>query len=196
MNLSQARGAALALAVGAAGLSACAGVKASRAEDPLSADEHMRLGSSYEDQSLRSAATKEYAAALRKEKDYLPALMALGNVAFQDGDLIESEIYYRRVLKLVPDHAGANNNLAMVFLVRGSRLDTAETLAKTALKNAGPFKPYVLDTLANVYMREGRYPDAKAILDEAESECSPTNTLLREHLSQSRRQLTTYSKAL
>lgn len=200
MNLGQARGAAWALAaaaaLGSAGLSGCAGAATARVDDPLSADEHMRLGSSYEDQNLRSAAAKEYASALRKQKDYLPALMALGNVAFQDGDLIEAEIYYRKVIKLVPDHAGANNNLAMVFLVRGSRLDTAEDLAKTALKNAGPFKPYVLDTLANVYMREGRYPDAKKILDEAEAACSPTNALLREHLAQSRRQLTTYSKAL
>ena len=185
-----------ALIVAAALMSAgCAGMKGAP-EDPLSADEHMRLGSSYEDQSQRAQAAKEYAAALRKQKDYLPALMALGNVAFQDGDLIEAEIYYRKVLRLVPDHAGANNNLAMVFLVRGSRLDTAEQLAKTALKNAGPFRPYVLDTLANVYMREGRYPDARQVLDEAEAACSPGNTLLREHLTQSRRQLDSFSKAL
>lgn len=176
-------------------LTGCAGLRGS-VNDPLSADEHMRLGSSYEDQNRREAAAKEYAAALRKQKDYLPALMALGNVAFQDGDLIEAEIYYRKVIKLVPEHAGANNNLAMVFLVRGSRLDTAEELAKTALKNSGPFRPYVLDTLANVYMREGRYADAKQVLDEADAACSPGNRLLRDHLSQSRRQLDAFSKAL
>jgi len=178
------------------GLSACAGLREASAPDPLTADEHMRLGASYEDQGLREAATKEYAAALRREKDSLPALMALGNVAFQRGDLIEAEIYYRKVLKLVPDHAGANNNLAMVFLVRGSRLEYAETLAKTALKQAGPFRPYVLDTLANVYMREGRYPQAKDALDEAERGCGAGNAMLREHLEQSKRQLLAYSKQL
>lgn len=178
------------------GLTACAGVRGQHAEDPLTADEHMRLGASYDDQGLRGAAAKEYAAALRRQKDYLPAMMALGNAAFQGGDLIEAEIYYRKVLKLVPDHAGANNNLAMVFLVRGSRLEYAETLAKTALKQAGPFRPYVLDTLANVYMREGRYPQAKDALDEAERGCSPANGLLREHLAQSRHTLETYSKQL
>lgn len=193
MNLKRAAAAAL-----AAGLAGCAGMGGggTRVEDPLSADEHMRLGASYEDQSLRSAASKEYAAALRKNKDYLPALMALGNVAFQNGDLIEAEIFYRKVLRLVPDHAGANNNLAMVFLVRNSRLETAEKLVKTALRSAGPFRPYVLDTLANVYMRQGRFPDAKAVLDEAEKSCAPSNTLLREHLAQSRRQLETQTKAL
>jgi tetratricopeptide (TPR) repeat protein len=179
-----------------AGLSACAGLRAARAPDPLTVDEHMRLGASYEDQGLREPAAKEYAAALREREDYLPALMALGNVAFQRGDLIEAEIYYRKVLKVVPDHAGANNNLAMVFLVRGSRLDYAETLAKTALKQAGPFRPYVLDTLANVYMREGRYNHARDALDEAERGCAPDNALLREHLAQSRRQLLAYSKRL
>lgn len=175
-------------------LSACAGLKT--APDPLSADEHMRLGASYEDQGLREQATKEYASALREQRDYLPAMMALGNAAFQGGDLIEAEIYYRKVLKLVPDHAGANNNLAMVFLVRGSRLEYAETLAKTALKQAGPFRPYVLDTLANVYIREGRYPQAKDALDEAERSCGPENGLLREHLAHSRRALAAYSKQL
>lgn len=176
-------------------LSACAGL-GNRVADPLSADEHMRLGSSYEDQALSAAAAKEYAAALRREKNYLPALMALGNVAFQNGDMIEAEIYYRKVLKLVPGHAGANNNLAMVLLVRGSRLETAETLVKTALKQAGPFRPYVLDTLANVYMKQGRYSEARAALDEAESVCAPADALLRDHLVQSRRQLSIYSKAL
>lgn len=176
--------------------SGCAAVRGASAEhDPLSADEHMRLGASYDDQGLRSSAAKEFGAALRKKKDFVPALMALGNAAFQDGDLIEAEIYYRRVLKSIPDHAGANNNLAMVFLVRGSRLDTAETLAKAALKQAGPFRPYVLDTLANVYTRLGRYPQAKAALDEAEALCGSGNALLREHLERSRRQLTTYSRA-
>src|SRR5579885_3007376 len=93
-------------------LSGCATM--GRSDDPLTADEHMRLGASYEDQGLREQATKEYAAALREQKDCLPAMMALGNAAFEGGDLIEAEIYYRKVLKLVPDHAGAPNNLAMV----------------------------------------------------------------------------------
>jgi tetratricopeptide (TPR) repeat protein len=176
-------------------LTGCAAL-GGRAPDPLSADEHMRLGASYEDQGERVSAGREYASALRRQSDHLPALMALGNLAFQGGDLIEAEIYYRKVLHLVPDHAGGNNNLAMVFLVRNSRLEVAESHAKTALKQAGPFRPYVLDTLANVYMRQGRYIDARAALDEAEQACRREDMLLRQHLSQSRRQLEVYSKAL
>jgi Flp pilus assembly protein TadD len=186
-----------ATAVLAAALAGCAGLGGNRpAEDPLGVDEHMRLGMSYEDQDLRSAASKEYAAALRQRRDYLPALMALGNLAFQGGDLIEAEIFYRKVIRLVPSHAGANNNLAMVFLVRGSRLDRAEKLAKTALEAAGPFRPYVLDTLANVYMRQGRFTEAQSTLDEADKACAPTNKLLREHLAQSRRQLESRTREL
>jgi tetratricopeptide (TPR) repeat protein len=176
-------------------LSGC-GTLPGRYKDPLSADEHMRLGASYEDQGERVSAGREYASALRKQAGHLPALMALGNLAFQGGDLIEAEIYYRKVLALVPDHAGANNNLAMVFLVRNSRLEVAESHAKTALKQAGPFRPYVLDTLANVYMRQGRYIDARAALDEAEQACEKGDMLLRQHLTQSRRQLEVYSRAL
>jgi tetratricopeptide (TPR) repeat protein len=192
----RARLACSAALLAAASLSSCASLGIKGPPDPLSADEHMRLGASYEQQGLRSSASREYGAALRKQKDFLPALMALGNVAFQNGDLIEAEIYYRKVLRRVPGHAGANNNLAMVLLVRGARLEAAENHAKTALKNAGPFRPYVLDTLANVYMRQGRFPDAKVVLDEAEASCGPSNALLREHLGQSRRQLMSYSKTL
>jgi tetratricopeptide (TPR) repeat protein len=194
MNMKRAAAAVL-----VAGLAGCAGLggKPDRAEhDPLTAEEHMRLGASYDEQELHSAAAREYSAALRKRKDYLPALMALGNAAFQASNLIEAELFYRKVLRLVPDHTGANNNMAMVLLVRGARFEAAEEHAKTALKNAGPFRPYVLDTLANVYIRLGRLPEAKAALDEAERACGKSNPLLREHLAQSRRQLDGKEKAL
>lgn len=166
------------------------------AKDALTADEHMRLGASYEEQGLRGQASREYGAALRRQPASLAALMALGNLAFQRGELVEAEIYYRQVLRHVPDHAGANNNLAMVFLVRGSRLEVAENHAKTALKQAGPFRPYVLDTLANVYMRAGRLEEARAALDEADQGCGEGESLLRRHLTQSRQKLAAFAGEL
>ncbi len=161
--------------------------------DPLTADEHMKLGASYEDKGLRSAAAKEYGAALRKEKNYVPALIALGNLDFEQGDLVEAEIYYRKALAKDPDHPSANNNLAVVYLTRGSRLDSAEQLARRALKRAGPLRPYVLDTLAHVYMREGKYPQAKDALDEAEAQAPVDNLFLRQRLLQSRRNLDAFT---
>lgn len=162
------------------------------ARDPLSVDEHMRLGASYEEQGMRSSAAKEYGAALRKQKAHVPALVALGNLSFEDGSLVEAEIYYRKALAEQPEHPGANNNLAVVFLTRGSRLDTAEQLATKALGNAGALKPYVLDTLAHIYMKQGRFVDAKVALDDAERDAPPQNGFLRQRLLQSRRKLETY----
>lgn len=172
----------------AAVLCACAQVpRAGR--DPLTAEEHMRLGASYEDQGLRPEAEKEYAAALRRQRDYIPALIALGNLSFEDGALVDAEIYYRKVLAVDPDHPSANNNLAVVYLTRGSRIDTAEQLALRALKGAGALKPYVLDTLAHIYMREGKPALAKAALDEADAATPEDSAFLRRRLAQSREQL-------
>lgn len=158
-------------------------------QDPLTAEEHMRLGASYEDQGLRSKSEKEYAAALRRQKDYIPALIALGNLSFEDGNLVDAEIYYRKVLDLDPEHPSANNNLAVVYLTRGSRIDTAEQLAQRALKRAGSLKPYVLDTLAHIYMREAKPALAKAALDEADAATPRDSAFLRRRLAQSRQQL-------
>lgn len=173
---------------GALTLCACAGLPRA-SQDPLTPDEHMRLGASYEDQGLRSSAAKEYGAALREQKDFVPALIALGNLAFQDGSLVEAEIYYRKVLAKEPDQPSANNNLAVVYLTRGSRLDTAQQLAERALKAAGPLRPYVLDTLAHVYMKEGKAGLARAALDQADAAAPAGNIFLRQRLYQTRRQL-------
>jgi len=161
--------------------------------DPLTPAEHMRQGTVYEGQGELSEAWREYGAALREDRAFLPAVIALGNLAFARADLIEAEIYYRKALKLDSEQPSANNNLAVVYLTRGSRLETAQKLAETALKKAGALRPYVLDTLANVYMREGRYKDAKAALDQAEVASGVENPALKRHLLESRRHLDSYT---
>jgi tetratricopeptide (TPR) repeat protein len=122
------------------------------------------------------------------------ALIALGNQAFAHGFLPEAQGYYERAIALEPDQASANNNLAVVCLARGESLEKAEKLARTALEKAGPLRAYVLDTLANVYMRQGRYGDARTALDEAEKLGGvATNPSLRDHLKRSRLNLEAYT---
>jgi Tfp pilus assembly protein PilF len=129
----------------------CAGLpKALRARDVLSADEHARLGAAYEEQGGREAALAQYRLALATDPRNEGAWMALGNHAFRDGDLKKAERCYRRVLRLEPDHAGAANNLAMVYLSQGRRLDEARDLARGALARGGPLEPYILDTLERI----------------------------------------------
>ena len=98
----------------------------------LSAEESVQLGLLYEKQGLKTEAEKQYRAALETDKKFEPALMALGNLAFQTNDYRSAEKHYERVLKANPKSGGANNNLAMVYLAESKNLDRAETLARKA----------------------------------------------------------------
>lgn len=157
--------------------------------DPLTADEHVKLGTSYEAQGLKEMAAQEFQAALRKQSTYAPAFIGLGNLRFEEGGLQEAEDYYRRALDIDPDHPAANNNLAMVYLTRGERLDEAERLAHNALKRESPLQPYILDTLANIYARQGRCQEATTALQEAAAVAPSENKILQERLVQLRREL-------
>jgi tetratricopeptide (TPR) repeat protein len=173
-----------------AGLSACSELPHVRVlHDPLTPEEHVTLGLTYEMQGHQDLALREFQAALAREAGYVPALIGLGNVAFDEGNFEESETYYRQALAISPDHAGVNNNLAMLYLARGKDIKEAERLALRALAQGGPLLPYVWDTLAHIYAREGRYKDAAAALDEAEALAPLQNKLLHERLMRSRNQL-------
>ena len=147
---------ALALALGL-GLAGCASLpKVFVDRDPLTADEHARLGAAYEAQGSVADAKAQYERAVAADKRHAGAWMALGNLAFEEGDFAKAGRRYRLVLKLVPRHPGASNNLAMVYLAQNRRLDEAEALAQDALVQGGPLRPHILDTLARIERVRGR----------------------------------------
>lgn len=121
--------------------------------DPLDAEEHRRLGSAYEAQGLKADAARQYEAATRKDPKDAEAWVALGNLSYAAGDFAAAEKDFRRALKAVPRHPGASNNLAMTLLAQGRDLDRAEELARDALSQDTPLKPYIKDTLANIQAR-------------------------------------------
>jgi tetratricopeptide (TPR) repeat protein len=157
--------------------------------DPLSAEEHARLGASYEAQGLRREAGEQYGAAVRKDPAYASGWMAYGNFSFDGGDLKNAENSFRRVLKLSPRHAAADNNLAMVYLAQGVKLDEAERLAREALAQEGPLKPYILDTLANVDLKRKRCSEARADLDQAQAAAPPGDAAVLKRLDETRAQV-------
>lgn len=179
----------LMLAVILVEFSACSNLRQVIVTDPLTPQEHVSLGETYQAQGMTELAGREFQAALRRQREYPPALVGLGNLAFEEENFQNAEDYYRRVLKKVPNHPAANNNLAMVYLEQGTRLDIAEKCAKRALAQEGAIKPYALDTLARIYLRQGRYDEAEAALKEAESVTPAENSVLQEMLNQSRQQL-------
>lgn len=170
------------------GLQACSGFpRLVVLHDPLTPEEHVSLGASYLQQGLNEKAEEEFRAALVRESRNIPALVSLGNLSFERGNLEEAEEFYRRVLDEMPGHPGASNNLAMVYVARGDRLDEAERMALAALQQAGPLRPYCLDTLAHIYLRQKRFQEATAALDEAEALAATAGSqVLLDRLHESR----------
>jgi tetratricopeptide (TPR) repeat protein len=160
--------------------------------DPLTAQEHVTLGEAYRTKGLQDAAEKEFQAALRRDPNNVPALVALGNLAFDGGELTKAEGYFRGALGHAPDHPHANNNLAMVYMTQGQRLDEAESLARKALQGPPALRPYVLDTLISLYLKQGRTTDAAQALEEAERSLSDSSesSPLRDHFKALRTELT------
>ncbi|MFI5349445.1 MAG: tetratricopeptide repeat protein [Elusimicrobiota bacterium] len=151
-----------------AALCACANPqRVFKPADPLTAEDHFRLGSAYEANGLPDDAAKQYQRSARLNPSNPEIWMALGNIHFKYGEYSRAEDDYLRALNLAPDHVGAQNNLAMTYLTQHKKLKEAERLAKAALRQKGPLQPFVLDTLAKIYEAESRYAEARAAAAQA-----------------------------
>ncbi len=150
-----------------ASISACAGAPLLASTDPLSADAHFRLGAGYEAAGRQDDAAKQFQRVVKLAPENTEAWVALGNVEFKLGNFPLAESAYRGALNVSPGHVAAQNNLAVTYLTEKTRLPEAETLAKTALRHSGPLKPYVLDTLAEIYEAEGLRTEARAAAAQA-----------------------------
>lgn len=116
-------------------------------DDPLSPEEHLNLGVTYEKQGELEDALKEYKEASRK----LPvAYLYLGNVYFQKNDYDEAERHYKKAIKKDPANADAYNNLAWLYYTKRMRLDEAERLALKAQEINPSKKEIYLDTLEKI----------------------------------------------
>jgi tetratricopeptide (TPR) repeat protein len=100
-------------------------------DDPLSPEEHLRLGLAYEKDGELDNAIREYRAAAKR----LPvAYFYLGNAHFQKNELDQAEKYYKRAIKEDSQNADAHNNLAWLYFVRRTNLDEAEELVLKAIE--------------------------------------------------------------
>ena len=122
--------------------------------DPLSAGEHVQLGQSYAAQHDDQAAGLQYEQALKKDRHYIPALLAMGDHEFAAGRPKDALPFYKKVLSQKPDHAGAQNNIAVVYLALGN-LKKAEVFAQRASESAA-LRPYAMDTLSQIELRRAQ----------------------------------------
>lgn len=121
-------------------------------DDPLSSEEHLKLGMAYEKDGELDNAIREYKAAARR----LPsAYLYLGNVHFQKNELGQAEKYYKKAIRKEAHNADVHNNLAWLYYIREENLDKAENLALRAMELDPSKRDVYMDTLEKVRKLKG-----------------------------------------
>ncbi|MEN8265199.1 MAG: tetratricopeptide repeat protein [Nitrospirota bacterium] len=116
-------------------------------EDPLTPEEHVNLGVSYEKNGELDLAVKEYKLAAKK----LPiAYLYLGNAYYQNNELDKAEEFYKKAIEKEPGSADAHNNLAWLYYTKGKSLDEAESLALKAIELNSSKENIYIDTLEKI----------------------------------------------
>jgi len=124
-------------------------------KDPLTPEEHLNLGVTYEQQGDFDNAIKEYNLAA---KDLPRANLYLGNAYFQKREWKEAEDFYRKAIEAEPGNADAHNNLAWLYYTRKEKLDQAEGLAQKAVE-LNPAKGDIYrDTLEKIRKLKAAHP--------------------------------------
>jgi Tfp pilus assembly protein PilF len=172
-------------------LSGCSSIRAlTTANAPtLSPAEHLALGQSYASNGQADLAMQQYNAAVAQNKKYVPALMALGNLAYENKQYDVARKHFERALKYAPRDPAVINNVAMVDLAEGKSMAKSTAKLEDALSAPGPMRPYLLDTLATIALREGRFLDAKLLLNQATEAVPADNPELYKSLQKSQDKL-------
>ncbi len=122
-------------------------------KDPLTPEEHINLGVTYEKQGKYDLAIKQYSAAADRLKI---AYFYLGNAYFKKGDYKSAEKYYLKSLAYNPDHADTMNNLAWLYYTIGEKLDRAEELVRRAMELNPAKREIYEDTLLKIMRLKGK----------------------------------------
>lgn len=146
-------------------LSGCSLPKIVVLHDPLSAEEHMRLGTIYEAQDKPGPAREQYRMAAQQDNKHVKAWMRYGDLSYREGDLAEAEKAYEAAVDLDQTNGDVRNNLAWVYLKRDRKLSKARELVAQAMDLNPAHRPYYLDTLGMLLLRSGKVPEAIAALE-------------------------------
>ena len=128
-------------------LFACAFPRIIVLDDPLSPEEHLNLGVTYEQNKEFDSALKEYEKA---SKNLTIAYLYMGNIYFLKNEYTEAELYYRKTIDKDPKNADAYNNLAWLYCMKRENLDEAEDLALKAIELNPLKKDIYQDTLQKI----------------------------------------------
>jgi tetratricopeptide (TPR) repeat protein len=129
------------------GIASCSLPRIVLLEDPLSAEEHLNLGVTYEKNGELDNALEEY----KKASKTIPlAYTYIGNIFFKKGELKDAEVNYKRAIKEEPYPADACNNLAWLYYTEKKNLEEAEKLTLKAIQLDPSKKDIYQDTLEKI----------------------------------------------
>ncbi len=161
----------------------------------LSPAEYVTLGHVYETQGDKPLAAKQYEAALNQDKKYVPALVALGNIAFEEEEFKKARKYFQRAHKVDAKDPAVLNNLAMAYLAEDKYVNGLDEKVKGALKTEGPATPYLWDTLAQIAIIQGRYTEAEMAIARASETAPASDPTFIQRLQSTRDQLADASRS-
>lgn len=100
-------------------------------KDPLTPEEHLQLGLSYERKGLFEEAKKHYEEASKKDAR---GFLFLGNLYFKNNKYEEAELNYKKAIEKDERLSDAMNNLAWLYFLKRKNLDEAESLILRAIE--------------------------------------------------------------
>jgi tetratricopeptide (TPR) repeat protein len=146
-----------------------------RATWNLSADEHNDLGVFLERTGQFAAAAGHY----RKAADLAPGnsyfVLNLGNALLKQKLYAEAAAAFRRA----GNNPDALNNLAYAYGELHANLDEAVALCERAIQLQPSHRAYYLDTLAGIYLKQGRTQEAVSAYEQALAATTDRQTALR-----------------
>ncbi|OGW49638.1 MAG: hypothetical protein A2078_05995 [Nitrospirae bacterium GWC2_57_9] len=135
--------------------------------DPLTAEDHEQLGRIYEGQGKSDLAVVQYQEAVKKDRKRVSSLLLLGDLSFRISDYVQAESAYRQAIDLDPGNGDVRNNLAWVYIRTGRKLEIATEHVIEAMKLNPAHRPFYLDTLGVILLKQGNAGDAVTALKEA-----------------------------
>lgn len=131
-------------------------------KDPLSVEEHIKLGTIYQTQGKLELAEQQYHEAVRKDPKSVQALRLLADISFSMKKYPEAESAYKKAIKLQPQNGDLYNNLSWVYLEQNTHIDEAEELVDKAIVATPEHQPYYHDTKGVIFLKKGKIAEAAA----------------------------------
>jgi len=142
------------------------------------------LGTAYslkKDYSLAMQYFEQAARLARSNQRLLHQIYAsLGDIYHHLGNHRKSDENYRKALEIDPNSVVVLNNFAYFLSLRKENLEEAERMARLACQ-AEPTNPTFLDTFAWVLYQQGRYEEARAIMELALDNGGDSEAVILEH---------------